>query len=285
MAGGRIPPGAVLADPLTSSLMTIYLDLTREFNAGRLRTILCSGQAVVMLRLAIASKDGDWILREDQEAIDHVLEVLESHGATYRFGAPLDLRWLRQGWSSHFEFRQGDLRVRTDFFTRPPRVPADELAALWLAQEGKDPPFTEPLVLLRIKQTGREKDWPIVGELARLLPAVHDQMRHSRSARDLLVLAAAHPDLVARLSDERPALRAIPRGLDELRMELERERFAAMDADQRRVRAYLAASQPLAKAWPEIEQRMAGLPLRRAHPLVVAFAERWLPTVNPATSS
>ncbi len=37
------------------STMTIYLDLTREFNAGRLRTILCSGQAVVLLRLAIAS--------------------------------------------------------------------------------------------------------------------------------------------------------------------------------------------------------------------------------------
>lgn len=54
--------------------MSIYLELTREFNAGRLRTIVCNGQAVVLLRLAIASKDGDWILREAQEAIDHVLD-------------------------------------------------------------------------------------------------------------------------------------------------------------------------------------------------------------------
>jgi len=37
------------------------------------------------------SKDGDWILREDAEALDHVLQTLESHGARYRFGAPLDL--------------------------------------------------------------------------------------------------------------------------------------------------------------------------------------------------
>ena len=96
--------------------MLIYLDLTREFNARRLRTSLCSDQAVVLLRLAIASKDGDWILREDQEALDHVLAVLEQHGARYRFCAPLDLRWLRNGWSSHFEFQHGGMRVRTDFF-------------------------------------------------------------------------------------------------------------------------------------------------------------------------
>lgn len=265
--------------------MTIYLDLTREFNAGRLRTILCSGQAVVLLRLAIASKDGDWILREEQEAIDHVLAVLEARGGSYRFGAPLDLRWLRQGWSSHFEFRDGGMRVRTDFFSRPPRVPVDELQALWAEQEGRDPPFTGPSILLRIKQTAREKDWPIVGELARLLPEPRDQLLHSRSARDLLVLARDHSDLCAAMVVDRPALAAVGKGLDELRMALERERFAAMDRDVDRIRGYLTASQPWMSVWPEVEQQTAGKSLRRAHAVVVAYAERWLPTTNPATSS
>ena len=36
----------------------IYLELTRVFNAGRLRAILSSGQAVVMHRLAVMSKTG-----------------------------------------------------------------------------------------------------------------------------------------------------------------------------------------------------------------------------------
>ena len=45
--------------------MNIYVDLTIKFNAGRLRAILSSGQAVVLHRLAIMSKDGDWIVRED----------------------------------------------------------------------------------------------------------------------------------------------------------------------------------------------------------------------------
>jgi hypothetical protein len=45
-------------------------------------------------------EDGDWILREDEEALGHILGVLEAHGALYRYGAPLDLRWLTHGWST-----------------------------------------------------------------------------------------------------------------------------------------------------------------------------------------
>ena len=83
--------------------MSIYLSLTRAFNEGALRAILSSGQAVVVHRLALMSKDGDWILRERPEALHHVLEVLQKRGARYRFGAPLDVRWMEGGWSSHFE--------------------------------------------------------------------------------------------------------------------------------------------------------------------------------------
>ena len=62
--------------------MNIYLDLTEDFNKGGLRTIICSGQAVVLHRLAIMSKDGGWILREDGEALNHVLSILQERGAT-----------------------------------------------------------------------------------------------------------------------------------------------------------------------------------------------------------
>ena len=50
---------------------------------------LGGGQAVVLHRLAIKSKDGDWLLREDGETMRQVLSILEGYGATYRFGAPL----------------------------------------------------------------------------------------------------------------------------------------------------------------------------------------------------
>ncbi len=55
--------------------MNIYLELTQKFNSGRLRAILGGGQAVVLHRLAIMSKDADWILREDQDTTDHVREA------------------------------------------------------------------------------------------------------------------------------------------------------------------------------------------------------------------
>ena len=64
--------------------MSVYLALTREFNEGALRAILSSGQAVVLHRLAVMSKDGHWILRESEDALAHVLGVLERHGARYR---------------------------------------------------------------------------------------------------------------------------------------------------------------------------------------------------------
>ena len=81
-----------------SMSVNVYQELTAVLNAGRLRAILSSGQAVVMHRLAVMSKDGDWILREDDEAPGHVLAVLAERGAHYRFGAPLDRRWMAGGW-------------------------------------------------------------------------------------------------------------------------------------------------------------------------------------------
>ena len=73
--------------------MHIYLDLTRRFNDGQLRAVLAGGQAAVLHRIAFMSKDGDWILREEPPALDHVLQVLTTFGARYRYGAPLDVRW------------------------------------------------------------------------------------------------------------------------------------------------------------------------------------------------
>ena len=137
--------------------MSVYLSLTRAFNEGALRAILSSGQAVVVHRLALMSKDGDWILRERPEALRYVLEVLEKRGARYRFGAPLDVRWMEGGWNSHLEFSPDRLRVRTDFVTRPPRLSSSDLIALWREVESSDLPVVDPRRLAELKKTNREK--------------------------------------------------------------------------------------------------------------------------------
>ena len=261
--------------------MNIYVDLTREFNAGGLRAILSSGQAVVLHRLAVMSKDGDWLLREDPEALDHVLGALARRGARYRFGAPLDVRWMRGGWSAHFEFRQDALRVRTDFVTRPPRLSADDLAGLWREQDATELPVVDPRRLAELKKTNREKDYAVIGELARLLRSDREQLLFSRSARDLTALARAHPELVQELAPARPLLAATGDSIAALEAALDAERRALIHANEQRLQRYLAAAEPWAARWPEVEAAIELLPLRQAHAVVVERAKNLLPFELP----
>lgn len=110
----------------------VYFALTEAFNREAPTVVLASGQAVVYYRLAIMSKDGDWVVRESPEACQRVLHVLSQRGARYRVSAPLDVRWLRGGWSSHLEFvDEKARRVRCDVFSRPPRVETSIVNALF----------------------------------------------------------------------------------------------------------------------------------------------------------
>ncbi len=257
--------------------MTVYLELTREFNAGRLRAVICSGQAAVLHRLAIASKDGDWILREDAEALSHVVAVLARCGARYRFGAPLDVRWMSGGWSAHLEFRRDDLRVRTDFFTRPPRINEGELARMWIEQEGRDQPYTSARILAEMKKTDRQRDYPFIGELARLMKDPRDQLLYSRSAEDLIELARLHPELVRLLIAERPLLARVAAGRRALAEAIQSEMLDLMELDERRLAAYGAASSAWADRWPSLSRELERMSLLEAHARMVDRAAGVLP--------
>ncbi|MFL6234377.1 MAG: hypothetical protein ACJ76N_14690 [Thermoanaerobaculia bacterium] len=254
-----------------------YLDLTRELNQGRLRALLSSGQAVVVHRLAIMSKDGDWILREDAEATGHVLEVLSQHGARYRFGAPLDLRWLAGGWSAHLEFRRDALRVRTDFVSRPPRITPGQLAQMWEDAQATDNDVVRVEPLAAMKLTNRDKDYAVVGELARLMSDPRSQLLYSRSSRDLIRLAGEYPEALAEVARQRPLLARVSEGREILEEALDRERRALIHANEERLARYLAASEDWAKVWPDVQRQIEGLPLPDAHRLMVSHAEGVLP--------
>lgn len=256
--------------------MLIYHQLTRQFNTGRLRAVMCSGQAVVMHRLALASKDGDWIVRESPDDLNFILNTLSEYGATYRFGAPLDTRWMSGGWSAHFEFHHQGYRVRTDFFTRPPRLTESELTRLWQQSEGRDLPFTGIRELVLMKMTMREKDYPIIGELARRLESIEDQFLFSRSARDLIALAQQHPIPPAILA-ARPLLENLANGEDALAAALDAERRNMIKADEARLARYQTASKSWETEWPSLAKKIHSLPLIEAHQHLVAAAEIHLP--------
>jgi hypothetical protein len=257
--------------------VNVYVELTKQFNSGELRAVLSSGQAVVLHRLAVMSKDGDWILRESEDALRHVLEVLSARSATYRFGAPLDVRWMEGGWSSHFQFHEQSMRVRTDFVTRPPRLSPQDLESMWREQENQPIPFLDARRLAQLKLTNREKDYAVIGELARLIESPREQLLLSRSARDIVRIAAEHPDLAREMAAERAVLEAIDAGIEELERALDAERRECMHANERRLQRYLEAASGWTQLWPEVTRRAEGLPLAEAHEMIVSRALGVLP--------
>jgi len=262
----------------------IYLDLTNEFNDGALRAILSSGQAIVVHGLAFASKDGDWIVRETPESLDHILRVLALHGARYRMGAPLDARWMRGGWSAHFEFNHNGERIRCDFVSRPPRVSAEDLSEMWREhEEGRGLEEPVPTIdvrrLAELKKTDRERDYPFIAELAPKM-ALHDQILQSRSALDLMELAKEHRAEVVRLAEERSLLRLLLEQVPDrraIRLALSEEQIDLMDKDAARLADYARAATQWQKIWPELRKQARHLPLIQAHQLVVQHAQSLLP--------
>lgn len=256
-------------------MANIYFSLTREFNAEGPIAVIASGQAVVYYRIAIMSKDGDWILKESREACERVLTVLASKRAHYRPGAPLDTRWLAGGWSSHLEFADEQTRrIRCDFFTRPPRVPRDAREKLFV---GKEPNETDRLLvvdlksLILMKQTQRAKDYPTVGELARkLTPEL--ELEFTTDPDRIMELA---PKLGAK--SKRPSVAAALAGKsrEDVVATLAREVDRMQQMDRERLLRYQNASREYVAAF-----RPAGLgelPLRDAHARLCELAEAHLP--------
>ncbi|MEE8526194.1 MAG: hypothetical protein V3T72_19830, partial [Thermoanaerobaculia bacterium] len=251
---------------MTSS--NIYFDLTAEFNADGRVAILSSGQAVVWYRLAIMSKDGDWIVRETAGACRRILEVLTRRGGRYRAGAPLDPRWLAAGWSSHFEFSdERNRRIRCDFFSRPPRVAGAILESLFDPRdEMSGLPVVDVESLILMKQTQRAKDYPVIGELARLLPP------------DLELALTTDPDRILELAAEhgtglqRPAVRAAleARGRVAVVVALAEEIDRLQQRDRERVERHQRAASDYRQALRALDREALRLP--EAHPKIVEIA-------------
>lgn len=253
-------------------MANVYFELTREFNRDQPVALLASGQAVVFYRIAILSKDGDWIIRERPEACDHVRAVLTARSARHRPSPPLDVRWLAGGWSSHFEFTDDRARrVRCDFFSRPPRVAFARVQELFDSASGDRLLVVDLETLIRMKQTQRAKDYPAIGEVARLL--TEDlELRHTTDPDRILTLARSVTAAI-----DRPSVQAARADLGRERVvvELAREIDRMQQRDRARVERYLAASARYLNEFRRM--RIDEMLLPDAHREACALAERWLP--------
>jgi len=249
----------------------IYFALTEAFNREAPTVALASGQAVVFYRIAIMSKDGDWVIREIPDACERVRRELEARGARYRVGAPLDVRWLAGGWSSHFEFfDEKRRRIRCDFVSRPPRVPYVSIERLFDQAWERRLMAIDPESLILIKQTQRAKDYAVIAELAALLPPERE-IELTTDPDRILELAATG------VASRRPAVMAARGGVGRRAVvtALAEETDALQQQDAARLAAYdEAAAQYTAECR---RLRLADMPLRDAHARLCEIAERRLP--------
>jgi DNA-binding transcriptional MerR regulator len=254
-------------------MTNVFFALTEEFNAEGVIALLASGQAVVFYRIALMSKDGDWVLRESEAACRRVRSVLARRGARYRPGAPLDPRWLAGGWSSHFEFfDEQRRRIRCDFVSRPPRIAAGELDLMFSAARGEGGlRVVDPERLIRLKQTQRAKDYPVIAEISRLLPQ-QGELETTTDPDRILALAGAvgggsprESVRLARLGRSREqVVAALAREIDRLQQD---DRLRLQGYEQA-ARAYLAAFRSAVPPEATLED---------AHATAVGLAERLLP--------
>jgi hypothetical protein len=251
----------------------VYFDLTEEFNRKGIIAVLTSGQAVVYYRTALMSKDGDWILDPKPEACAHVLDVLGGRGARYRPGAPLDVRWLAGGWSSHLEFHdEKDRRVRCDFLARPPRLDPDVVRRLFREKRpsgGLEVIDLESLILM--KRTQRAKDYAVIGELARLLPP-HREILYTTDPDRVLELAPPHGSGVDRPS-VKAALGGGTRAAVVVALALETDTF--QEADRQRLERYERVGSVYLERL--VRGDLLSIPAAEAHSRIVTLAEEFLP--------
>lgn len=169
------------------------------------------------------------------------------------------------------------MRVRTDFFTRPPRIPPAELKRLWDEHDSSDLPFVNLKDLAELKKTNREKDYAVIGEIARLFKDPMEQLLYSRSALDIINLAEKYPDLVMEGAKQRPLLVNLSAGRDKLEELLDKEKRTLIHTNENRLALYLTAAEKWTELWPSVEKEISGKPLFEAHQQVIKRAEGVLP--------
>ena len=233
---------------------TFYVDLVRELRARGVICAITSGMACVHYGIAETTKDfallchpGSFPTLLDFLSLTKI-DGLECH---YRgnIGPPLDARWHRGGWTSHFQWDTQPDVTTLDVFGHALRESSPwqvDIARLEASENA----------VAEIKRTDRDKDWPFINSLG-------VAMLRARDPRGWLHLSEA--DSVAETQAEFP----IPDQMLAVRPVLELARVQ----DPRLRHAVLAERQ----FWKELDRlriRICRVVLR---PYVVAVARAGIP--------
>lgn len=261
-------------------IIEFYLGLVRRAQARGIRCAITSGMACVAFEVAEATKDCDLLC--DPDAADPFLQLLAETSAQespcrYRgkISPPLDARWLKGGWTSHFEWPGTEAYL--DVFGIAPRARSS-----WL--EEMIPPYAHPHVVADMKRTGRDKDWPFLTALGVRMVESGDPRGwlHIYDDERMGDLLAKQPGLPREIVAARPVLALVVSGAPGLAAALRLERAFWQELSKLRVREYERLLRPYVVA---VRKASAGrqTSLFEDHALRVECAAAHLPPrpLNP----
>ena len=258
-------------------------DELQEFFTGLIaraqsRGITCaitSGMACVHFGVAEGTKDCD-VLCATQSAekfLDLIAETkVEGLDPRYRgnISPPLDARWMRGGWTSHFTWKTKPDETCLDVFGVAPRASThweDEIEGIYASRH----------TVAEMKRTNRDKDWPFVTALGvKLLNAGNARgWLHLCDEEVIRASLSRHTPPPAHLCALRPLLQLAVRGDERVGAVMDAEKIFWHKLDACRIRIYERALRPYVSAVRKAMGRRA-LTLRESHDLRVDCALRSL---------
>lgn len=260
-----------------AELESFFCDLVGRAQQAGIACGITSGMACVHFGVAATTKDCDLLCSPGQaDAFRALVAATELRGLlpNYRgnISPPLDQRWLRGGWTSHFTWKTRPEETCLDVFGIAPRG-----SSPWESQVSGF--YASYNVVAEMKRTNREKDWPFATALGgqMLLEGTEDGWLH---IYDLEVLrqSLANAEPPARLLEKRPLLRLAPFD-DTLKVKrvLLAERAFWSELDEIRIRIFQKHLRPYTAAVRKARSASPGMSLAEEHELRLDCASRHLP--------
>jgi hypothetical protein len=261
-----------------ADLHLFYEDLVRELRSRGVLCAITSGLACVHYGVAETTKDCDLLCHP--LAFDALLDLLTTKqikGApcSYRgnISPPLDARWHRGGWTSHFEWVPEPGTVTLDVFGHALRESTPwERDLLGL--------YAGPQTVAEMKRTNRDKDWAFITALGvRMIEADDERgwlhIFKADALEEMLAEYSCPPELAA----QRPALQLALNRDPRTAGALNAERRYWEELDRARIRLLERHLRPYVSAVRKVRHNRELL-LREEHSLRVACATKFLPA-NP----
>jgi hypothetical protein len=261
-------------------------DDLHHFYEGLVRTLrgrgavcgITSGLACVHYGVAETTKDCDLLCHET--AFPQLLDLLNSTpisavACQYRgnISPPLDARWHRGGWTSHFEWPLSPEKVTLDVFghaLRESQPWAGQLIGLYAA----------PQTVAEMKRTHRDKDWAFITALGVRMIEADDTRGWLHIFSPEIALELLHErSCPAELLSIRPALKLASSKDPQTAGAINAERRLWEELDRRRIRILETHLRPYVAA-VRIARQGRGYSLFDEHSIRLDCASQHLP-YNP----